>query len=63
MKKQIEIDYSFRGILIGTALFVMGIYVLIYTNGDRFLMQNLNGKEKKAFYFAIAIGFAIGFFA
>ena len=63
MKKQIEIDYSFRGILIGLALFVMGIYVLIYANGDKFLMQNLNEKEKKAFYFAITRGFAIGFFA
>lgn len=63
MKKQIEIDYSFKGILIGPALFVMGIYVLIFTNGGKFSIQDLSDKEKKTFYSAFAVGFAFGFLA
>lgn len=58
-----NIDYSFKGILIGPALFVMGIYLLVFTNGGRFSIQNLSSKEKKIFYLALGIGLVLGFLA
>jgi len=57
------IDYSFKGILIGPALFVVGIYLLVFTNGGKFSIQNLAPKEKKIFYFALVLGLALGFLA
>lgn len=57
------IDYSFKGILIGPALFVVGIYLLVFTNGGKFSIQDLSSKEKKIFYFAVLLGFALGFLA
>jgi uncharacterized membrane protein len=57
------IDYSFKGILIGPALFVMGIYLLVFTNGGKFSFQDLSSKEKKTFYLALGVGFALGFLA
>jgi hypothetical protein len=58
-----NIDYSFKGILIGPALFVVGIYLLVFTNGGKFSIQNLSPKEKKIFYFSLLIGLALGFLA
>lgn len=63
MKQGGDIDYSFKGILIGPAIFVMGIYVLLFTPGGKFSLQNLSSKEKKIFYFALLLGFILGFFA
>ena len=63
IKQGNNIDYSFKGILIGPALFVMGIYLLVFTNGGKFSVQNLSSKEKKLFYIAIGIGLALGFLA
>lgn len=63
MKNQVEIDYSFKMILIGPALFVMGLYLLVFTNGGKFSIENLSDKEKKMFYFAFIVGFAFGFLA
>ena len=57
------INYSFKGILIGPALFVVGIYLLVFTNGGKFSIQNLTSKQKKIFYFALLLGFAFGFLA
>ena len=57
------IDYSFKGILIGPALFVMGIYILVFTNGGKFSIQNLSPKQKNIFYFALLLGLALGFLA
>lgn len=58
-----NIDYSFKGILIGPALFVVGIYLLIFTNGAKFSIQNLSSNEKRIFYFAVLLGLALGFLA
>ena len=58
-----DIDYSFKGILIGPALFIMGIYLLVFTNGGKFSIQNLSTKEKNIFYFALVLGLALGFLA
>ena len=58
-----NIDYSFKGILIGPALFVTGIYLLVFTNGGKFSVQNLSSKEKRIFYLALGIGLALGFLA
>ncbi|MDD5150641.1 MAG: hypothetical protein PHC28_09180 [Flavobacterium sp.] len=58
-----SIYYSFKGILIGPALFVMGIYVLAFTDGGKFSIQDLSSKEKRNFYFALFVGFALGFLA
>jgi len=58
-----DIDYSFKGILIGPALFIMGIYLLVFTNGGKFSIQNLSSKEKKIFYFALLLGLTLGFLA
>ncbi|GEM_PF-5198368 len=58
-----NIDYSFKGILIGPAIFVMGIYLLVFTKGGKFSMQELSDKEKKLFYGALIFGFALGFLA
>lgn len=63
IKRGTSIDYSFKGILIGPALFIMGIYLLVFTNGGRFSIQNLSSKEKKIFYLALGIGLALGFLA
>ena len=63
IKQGNNIDYSFKGILIGPALFVMGIYLLVFTNGGRFSIQNLSPKEKRIFYLALGIGLALGFLA
>lgn len=45
------IDYSFKGILIGPALFVMGIYVLAFTKGGKFSIQELSSREKRISYY------------
>jgi hypothetical protein len=58
-----NIDYSFKGILIGPALFVVGIYLLVFTNGGKFSVQDLSPKQKKIFYFALLLGLALGFLA
>lgn len=58
-----NIDYSFKGILIGPALFVVGIYLLLFMKGEKFSMQDLSSKEKIVFYFALFLGFALGFLA
>jgi uncharacterized membrane protein len=63
IKQGNNIDYSFKGILIGPALFVMGIYLLVFTNGGKFSVQNLSPKEKRIFYLALGIGLALGFLA
>ncbi len=63
MKHQLVIDYFYKGILIGPAIFVMGFYILIFTPGGRFSLQNLSSKEKKLFYLAVFIGLALGFVA
>ena len=63
IKRGYSIDYSFKGILIGPALFVMGIYLLVFTNGGKFSLQNLSPKEKRIFYLALGVGFALGFLA
>jgi hypothetical protein len=63
IKQGNNIDYSFKGILIGPALFVIGIYLLVFTNGGKFSVQNLSSKEKRIFYLALFIGFALGFLA
>ncbi len=63
MKQQLVINYSYKGILIGPAIFVMGFYILIFTRGGRFSLQNLSSKEKKLFYLAVFIGLALGFVA
>ncbi len=59
----ISIDYSFKGILIGPALFAMGIYLLVFTNGGKFSIQDLSSNGKRAFYFALLLGLALGFLA
>jgi len=53
------INYSFKGILIGPALFVVGIYILAFTKGGKFSIQELSDIEKRLFYFALILGFAI----
>jgi len=63
MKQGGDINYSFKGILLGPAIFVMGIYVLLFTPGGKFSLQSLSSKEKQVFYFALLLGFALGFFA
>lgn len=63
IKQGNNIDYSFKGILIGPALFVTGIYLLVFTNGGKFSVQNLSSKEKRNFYLALGIGLALGFLA
>ena len=63
IKSGSDIDYSFKGILIGPALFVMGIYILVFTKGGKFSIQNLSSKQKLFFYIALGLGFALGFLA
>ncbi len=63
IKQGNSISYSFKGILIGPALFVMGIYLLVFTNGGKFSFQDLSFKEKKTFYLVLGVGFALGFLA
>ena len=63
IKRGNSIDYSFKGILIGPALFVTGIYLLVFTNGGRFSIQNLSPNEKRNFYLALGVGFSLGFLA
>lgn len=62
-EKGINIDYSFKGILLGPALFVMGIYLIIYKKERFFSIEKLSPSEKKIFYFALFLGFALGFLA
>ncbi|MBX9808451.1 MAG: hypothetical protein K2X95_11710, partial [Flavobacteriaceae bacterium] len=63
IKQGNDIDYSFKGIMIGPALFVMGIYLLVFTNGGKFSIQDLSSNEKRTFYFALLLGLALGFLA
>ena len=58
-----DIDYSFKGILIGPVLIVVGIYLLVFTNGGKFSIKELSSNQKWIFYFALIIGFALGLFA
>lgn len=58
-----SIYYSFKGILISPALFVMGVYVLAFTDGGKFSIQDLSSREKRIFYFALFVGFVFGFLA
>ena len=60
-EKGISIDYSFKGILLGPALFVMGIYLIIFKKERVFSIEKLSPNEKKIFYFALFLGFALGF--
>ncbi|MDQ5928718.1 MAG: hypothetical protein QG594_493 [Bacteroidota bacterium] len=62
-KKGVNIDYSFKGILLGPTLFVMGIYLIIYKKERVFSIEKLAPIEKKIFYLALFLGFALGFLA
>jgi uncharacterized membrane protein len=55
-----NIDFSYKGILIGPALFVIGMYLLVFTNGGKFSIQNLSSNKKNVFYFALLLGLTLG---